>query len=140
MTVKNNYIHHCSQTFEFWSIGSEDAPGFRNIRVVGNRCERAGYSVFSDVRPDQAVRVHLLTYDLQTPVDIVIERNIFDGAFGAYRYHAYPPPKGFVTRDNVIKLAPGQRLQYQRDETIERAPRWQKATSQEERATFKVLS
>jgi hypothetical protein len=86
--------------------------------------------VFSDVRPDQNVRVHLNTYSWETPAEIIIQRNVFDGAYGAYSYHAFEPV-GYVTRNNIIRLEAGHKLQYQRPETVEEFAAWQKATGRE---------
>lgn len=140
LTARSNYIHDCGQTFEFWSTGSKDAPGFERVLVKGNRCERAGQSVFSEFRPDQAVRVHLLTYHLETPVDITIEGNIFDSAHGAYSYHATEPPKGLVTRYNWIRLNAGQKIQYQRENTVEQVVEWRSTTGREIGSTFEIVS
>jgi hypothetical protein len=130
LTVRNNHIHDCNQSFEFWSRGSSSAGGFKRIVVEGNVCERAGYSVFSDVRPDQDTRVHLLTYRWDTAADITIQNNVFDDARGAYSYHFYEPV-GYITRNNTIRLKAGQKMQYQRPETVEHAADWQAATGRE---------
>lgn len=139
MTVRKNYIHNCTQSFEFWSKGSMSAPGFQRILVQGNHCERAGYSAFSDVRPNQNVRVHLLSYLLQTPIDITIEDNVFDDAYGSYSFHHQTPPDSFITRNNAIRLRPDRRLQYQMPQTIERFADWQRATGRENGSTFEAI-
>lgn len=138
LTVRNNYIHDCSQTFEFWSAGSSAAGGYKRILIEGNHCERGGYSVFSDVRPDQDVRVHLNTYALETPADIVIQNNIFEDAYSAYSYHA-AEPEGYVSRNNLVRLRPGQKMQFQRPETVEEAASWQAATGREVGSTITVM-
>ncbi|MCV7177484.1 right-handed parallel beta-helix repeat-containing protein [Mycolicibacterium sphagni] len=138
MTVRNNHIHDCNQSFEFWSKGDKSAPGFQRILVEGNLCERAGYSVFSDVRPDQGVRVHLLTYPWETRADITIQNNVFDDAYGAYSYH-YADPVGLVTRNNTIRLKPGHLMQLGLPQTVEEAADWQAATGQEVGSTITVL-
>jgi hypothetical protein len=138
MTVRNNHIHDCNQSFEFWSTGSEAAGGFKRILVEGNRCERAGYSVFSDVRPDQNTRVHLVTYLWETPADITVQNNVFDDVYGAYSYHAYDPV-GYVSRDNTIRLRAGQKMQYQFPDTVEQAADWQAATGREAGSTIVVV-
>jgi hypothetical protein len=138
MTVRNNYIHDCNQSFEFWSTGSNSAGGFKRILVEGNLCERAGYSVFSDVRPDQDTRVHLLTYHWDTPADITIQDNTFNDAHGAYSYHPWDPV-GYVTRNNTIRLRPGQKMQFQYPDTVEEAAEWQALTGREVGSTFEVL-
>lgn len=138
MTVRNNYIHDCNQSFEFWSTGSGAAGGFKRILVDGNICERAGYSAFSDVRPNQNVRVHLLTYLWETPADITIQNNVFDDVYGAYSYHAYEPA-GYITRNNTIRMRAGQKMQYQRAETVEDVAAWQEATGRETDSTIIVV-
>jgi hypothetical protein len=138
MTVRNNYIHDCNQSFEFWSTGSGAAGGFKRILVEGNICERAGYSDFSDVRPNQNVRVHLLTYLWETPADITIQNNVFDDVYGAYSYHAFEPA-GYVTRNNTIRLKAGQKMQYQRAETVDEVTAWQEATGRELDSTIIVV-
>lgn len=141
LTVRNNYIHDCGQSFEMWSQNTNsESPGFVRILVDGNLCERAGYGVFGDVRPDQNVRVHLLTYGLETEVDITIQNNIFNGAHSAYSYHAFDLPAGFKTQNNVIRLRAGQKLQYQRAETVEQAAAWQDATGRERGSTITLLA
>lgn len=138
ITFRGNYLHHCSQMIEFWSTGGGGAPGFERIRVQDNRCVQAGYSVFSEVRPDQAARVHLLTYNMHTPADIVVEGNTFDGAYGAYAYHASRVPAGLISRRNVIRLRPGQKLQAQLPLTIEQAAMWQARTGAERGSVFEL--
>lgn len=139
LTVRNNYIHDCSQTFEFWSSGSRTAGGYQRILIERNRCERGGYSVFSDVRPDQDVRVHLNTYSLKTPADILIQNNVFEDAYSAYSYHA-DDAVGYVTRNNRVRLRAGQKMQFQRPETVEQAASWQAATGREAGSTITVMS
>lgn len=140
LRFRNNHVHDCGQSVEFWSESPNVAsPGFTGIVVEGNRFERAGYGAFSDVRPDQDKRVHLLTYELQTPVDITIQRNTFDDSWGAYSYHDSALPAGYVTRNNVIQLKPGTKMQHQRPETVEQAATWQAATGLETGSTITVL-
>lgn len=132
ITVTNNYFHDSSQMLELWSESKNPSSrGFVNIRFENNRCERAGYGVFANVRPNQAIRVHLLTYRLETPVDVTIENNVFDDSYGAYSYHAFEPPASFATRNNTIRLQPTHLMQYQRRETVEEAAIWQAATGRE---------
>lgn len=138
ITFRNNHIHDCNQSLEFWSTGSGAAGGFQRILVEGNLCERAGYSSFSDVRPDQDVRVHLLTYGWQTPADITIQNNVFNDVYGAYSYHA-SDPVGYVTRNNTIRLKAGQKMQHQLADTVEQAADWQAATGREEGSTIIVV-
>ncbi len=139
MTIRNNHFHDCGQMFEFWSEGGSDAPGFVRIIVEGNLCERAGYGAFSDVRPVQSLRVHLLTWQLDTPVDITIQNNVFDDAYGSYTYTDKDLPPGFVTRGNTIRLKAGHKIEYQRAETVEQASEWQSATGRETGSTFVIL-
>jgi hypothetical protein len=140
MTIRGNHIHDCGQTIELWSESANmDSPGFVRIVFERNRCERAGYGVFSDLRPDQDKRVHLLTYNLQTPVDITIQDNIFDDSYGAYSYHAFEPPIGYVTRNNLIRLKAGTKMEFQRSETVEQAAAWQAATGREIGSTITTL-
>lgn len=138
LTFRDNYIHDCTQSFEFWSTGADAAGGFKRILIDGNRCERAGYSTFANVRPDQDVRVHLLTYLWRTPADIVINDNIFDDSFGAYSYHAFEPV-GLVTTNNTIRLKAETKMEFQRGETVERFAEWQAATGRELGSTVSVL-
>lgn len=141
MMVRNNHIHDCGQSIELWSESSNpESPGFVRIVFEGNVCERAGYGAFSDVRPDPNVRVHLLTYRLQTPVEVTIQNNVFADAYGAYSYHAVEPPPGYVTRNNIIRLKGGHKMQFQRPETVEQAVAWQNATGREMGSTITVLS
>lgn len=141
LVVRDNYIHDCGQTIELWSESSNtESPGFVRIRFEGNRCERAGYGAFSDVRPDQNVRVHLLTYRLQTPVDITIQNNVFEDAYSAYSYHAFEPPNGYITRNNTIRMKAGHKMQSQRPETVEQAAAWQAVTEREAGSTITSLS
>lgn len=130
MTFRANHVHDCTQSIEFWSMGSASALGFRRILVEGNLCERAGYSAFSDVRPDQKVRVQFLTYFWETPADIVIQNNTFDQAYGAYAYNL-TEPIGCVSRNNTIRMRPGQLIEFQRSETADQFGAWQAATRRE---------
>lgn len=131
ITVRKNHIHHCSQSFEFWSSGDKRAGGYKRILVENNQCESAGYSAFSEVRPDQNVRVHILTYRWETPADITVQNNIFDQAYSSYCYHENEP-LGYISRNNEIRLRAGQKIEHQRPETIEQAATWTKATGREE--------
>lgn len=137
IVVRANYFHDCTQTFEFWSRGSGEHSGFRGVLLEGNRCERAGNSVFADARPNQAVRVHILTYDWELPADITIRNNAFIGAHTAYRYHM-TDPVGLRAADNFVELAPNTRMQVQRDEPIEEAASWQAATGYEVGSSYFV--
>ena len=119
-------------------MGAKSTAGFQRILVEGNRCERAGYSVFSDVRPDQDVRVHLLTYFWETPADIAVQNNIFSDSYGAYSYHARETA-GLVTRDNTIMLKAETKMEFQRPETVEEFASWQEATGREIGSTVTIL-
>jgi hypothetical protein len=140
ITFKSNYVHDCGQSLEFWSeSNTDDSPGFVRIVVEGNLCVRAGYGAFADVRPDQNARVHLLTYELQTPVDVTIQNNTFEDSWGAYSYHLNQPPDGYKTRNNSILLKPETKMQYQYCETVEQAAQWQAATKLEISSKISVL-
>lgn len=139
MTFRNNYVHDCGQMFEFWSQSDGRSAGFVRVLVEGNVCERAGYGAFSDVRPDQDVRVHLLSYNLESQVDITIQNNVFDNSYGAYSYHLVEPPPGYVTRNNTIRLKQGTKMEYQRPETVEQFAEWQAATGREVGSKVTVL-
>ncbi|MDR3662954.1 MAG: right-handed parallel beta-helix repeat-containing protein [Mycobacterium sp.] len=140
LVLRDNYIHDCGQTVEFWSQSSNAAsPGFVRVLVEGNRCERAGYGAFSEVRPDQNVRVQLLTYLLQTPVDITIQNNVFDDAYAAFSYHATEPPAGYVTRNNKILMRAGRLMEFKRPEAVEQFAEWQAITGREVGSTISVL-
>lgn len=135
MTIRNNHIRDCTQSFEFWSTGNDPNAGFKRVLVDGNICERAGYSAFADFRPNQHVRVHLLTYEWELPADITVQNNFFDGAYGAYSYHLVEPV-GLVTRNNEVALRSGMKIQHQRDEKIEQATLWQAETGLETGSTM----
>lgn len=140
MTIRNNHLHDCGQMIELWSESDNpESPGLVRILFEGNVCERAGYGAFSDVRPTQNVRVHLLTYTLKSPVDVTIQNNVFNDAYGAYSYHAAEPPAGYVTRNNTIRLRPGHKMEFQRPETVEQAAAWQAATGRETESVITVL-
>jgi hypothetical protein len=138
LTFRNNHIHDCTQSLEFWSMGTASAGGFKRILVEGNLCERAGYSVFSDVRPDQDVRVHLLTYFWQTAADITIQNNIFDDSYGAYSYHSFEPI-GLITRNNAIRLKAKTLMEFQRTQTAEQFTEWQELSGREVGSTLTIL-
>lgn len=140
LVLRDNYIHDCGQTVEFWSQSSNPASqGFVRVLVEGNRCERAGYGAFSEVRPDQDVRVQLLTYLLQTPVDITIQNNVFDDAYAAFSYHGTEPPAGYITRNNKIMMRAGRLIEFKRPETVEQAATWQALTGREVGSTISIL-
>jgi len=139
VTLRNNHIHNCTQSIEFASWGAtESAPGYRRILVEGNLIEQGGYSVFSDVRPDQDVRVFLNSYLWETPADITIQNNVFNDVYGTYSFHAREPV-GLVTRNNTIRMRAGQRIQFQRPETVEDFAAWQEATGREVGSTMTIL-
>ncbi len=137
LVFRNNSIIDCTQTFEFWSTGKNPQAGFNGILVEGNICERAGYSAFADYRPNQEVRVHLLTYDWELPADIVIQNNSFTYSYGAYSFHQVTPT-GLVTRNNEILLRPGTRMEHKSSETIEQAAKWQARTGRETGSSMRV--
>lgn len=137
--VSDNTIYDCNQSFEFWSQGTPVAGGgFVNVVLEDNDCERAGYSAFSDVRPDQSTRVHLLTYSWELPADITVRRNRFYDAHGAYRHSAYPAI-GMVAYDNIISLKPGHLMQTGKPQTIADAAAWATANNTEVGSTFEVI-
>lgn len=137
LTVRDNHIHDCTQSFEFWATGTTGA-GFDNILVENNLCERAGGSVMSPVRPDPEVAAHLLTYGWTRPADILVQNNTFDRSTAAYRFHSFTP-NGLVSQNNTIKLAAGTKMRYQDSATIETAAAWAAANSTETGSTFVVL-
>jgi hypothetical protein len=139
LVFRYNHVHDCTQSLEFWSGGAHDSPGYQRIVAEGNIFERAGLSVFSDIRPDQTVRVHLLTYQWQAPADITIRSNVFDDAFSAYSYHAFAPV-GLISRDNAIRLRAATKLEYQRTETVEKFAEWQNATGREAGSFATILA
>ena len=136
--VLDNHIHDCTQSFEFWSKGTGADTGFKNIQIKRNICERGGGSAFSATRPNQAVRVHLLTYDWELPADILIENNTFSDAVSAYCYFS-SKPDGLISRNNTISLEAGTKIQFQRSETIEQFAAWQSATGEESGSVFQTL-
>lgn len=138
LTVRENYIHDCTQSFEFWSKGTNPDAGFKRILVEKNLCERAGYSDFSGIRPNQSVRVHLLTYNWELPADITVQNNIFVDGFTAYTFQL-TRPIGLASRYNDIRLRPETRMQVQYPETVEEAATWQQATGQEAGSNISVL-
>ncbi|MDX1888196.1 hypothetical protein [Mycolicibacterium sp. 050158] len=139
LTLRDNHIHDCSQSVEFWSRGSASAGGFQRILVENNVFERAGLSAFSAVRPNQDVRVHLLTYLWETQADITLQHNVFDDAFGAYSYFAFDPI-GLVSQNNDIRMKSGHRVQFQRSETVDEFAAWQELTGREAGSTMTILS
>jgi hypothetical protein len=138
VVLRNNHIHDCTQSLEFWSTGSSSAAGFDRLLVEDNVFERAGYSVFSAVRPNQDVRVHLLTYLWETRADITVQRNVFDDAYGAYSYNAFNPI-GLVSQDNDIRMRSGHKVQFQRSETVDEFAAWQEQTGRETGSTMAIL-
>lgn len=139
LTLRNNHIHDCTQSIEFASwAAAPTARGYQRILVEGNLIERGGYSAFADVRPDQDVRVFLNSYLWETPADITIQNNVFDDVYGTYSYHAREPV-GLVTRNNTIRMRAGQRIQFQRPETVEEFAAWQEATGREAGSTMTIF-
>lgn len=139
LTFRRNHVHDCTQSLEFWSAGTDAATGYQRILIEDNIFERAGNSAFANERPDQSVRVHLLTYQWQTPADITVRNNIFDGAHSAYSYHAFEPV-GLVSQGNAIRLTAETKLQYQRVETAGEFTAWQQATGREAGSFITVLA
>jgi hypothetical protein len=140
LIVTGNHIHDCGQSMEIFSESSNPlSPGFVRVVFEYNVCERAGFGAFEDVRSNPDVRVHLLSYNLETPVDVTIQNNVFADSRGAYSFHYAEPPPGYVTRNNRISLRPGHKLEFQRDETVEQAVGWQAATGREQGSVITII-
>lgn len=137
--VRGNSFHDCTQSVEFWSDGTVySGGGFVRVVIDANQCARAGWSPWTDVRPNTDTRVHLLTYNWVLPADITIQNNVFDDSRGSYAYFAYPPT-GIVRRNNTIRLRPGSKIRFQDAQTIEQSAAWVAATGAEIGSTFTVL-
>lgn len=139
----NNTIHHCTQSFEMWSDGTNTAAGtgFVNCSFADNNCSYSGYSWSAGVRPDRAGKgTHLLFYDTQLPTDLRITGNTFYDAAQNYTYFSSTtPPPDMVVDDNAISLKAGTKLEYQRAETIEQAAAWTAATGLDRHSTFATI-
>ncbi|WP_116951784.1 right-handed parallel beta-helix repeat-containing protein [Jiangella endophytica] len=137
----NNTIRNCTQSFEVWSRGTDvtsPGAGFTNCTFSDNLCEDAGFSWAMPVRPDKN-GVHLLFYYKELPTDIRIERNEFRRAYSSYCYFSGgspTPPELLVASANIIELAAGTKIQYQRTETIEQSAAWTAATGLDTDSTF----
>jgi hypothetical protein len=139
ITIRNNYIHHCTQSVEFWAHGDPvPGSGFARVTFEGNVCTDAGESWAAAVRPDQHVRVHLLTYSWSLPAQVTVRRNIFARAAVAYRYSTEETP-GLTCMENSISLHSGRLMQWQHPETIEQAIEWATANQTEMGSTFATL-
>lgn len=139
ITVRNNLIHDCTQSIEFWSDGvTYSGGGFVRVLVDGNTCLRAGWSPWTDVRPNTDTRVHLLAYNWNLPADIVIQNNVFDDSRGSYAYHPFALT-GVVRRNNTIRLRAGSKIRFQDTQTVEQAAAWVAANSTEIGSTFEIL-
>lgn len=129
---RENTIYRCNQTFEVWATGvdtvtpTEPGSGFHRCGFVDNICIDAGYSPFSNSRPDQDTRGHLLLYTITCPdVDIQVVRNKFYRAATAFIVRAGAVttlPAGYVLKDNHVFMASGQKIMNTQNFTQEEWP------------------
>lgn len=138
---RNNLVYLCNQSFEFWSDGNPTKdPGFVGCVVECNTCLYAGYGWSSNVRPDQATRVHLLTYGWKLPADIQVRNNTFYDGFVAYRYSdAANPAVGLACSGNLVYQRAGKPIKYGDPQTIEQSSDWKAAAHNDLDSTFRVL-
>lgn len=117
--VARNYFDRCAQSIEFWSQNVSGSPSFRRVRVVENVAVAAGESWSASVRPDNTGKgIHILTYDLQGTVDVVIRRNVFHTAKDALAWYRQVPPAGFVVTDNSVYLPATKKITWQDTQTM----------------------
>jgi hypothetical protein len=150
VTLQHNTIWNCTQSFEVWAQGVAPAGGFKKVLFSENLCFDGGSSWGEQWRMDPVGNsCHLVAYAMELPTDIVVENNIFWRAHDNYLYTSSPLPVGFISRNNIIGLTAGQRLQGSRDassgvtptvspqfETIEQADAWVAATGYEKGSIF----
>jgi hypothetical protein len=139
ISFRENLVFRCSQSIEFWSAGKgQNRKGFAGCTVERNICLFAGYGWSGTVRPDQEVRVHLLTYGWSLPADILVTANVFYDAVSAYRYSSSPTP-GLVTSGNTVLLRSGTLMRSGSPQTIENATQWAIGSNEEFGSSFAVL-
>jgi hypothetical protein len=144
--TRYNRIWNCNQTVEWWitnTVGTNANTGYVNCSFTDNICLNAGYSFGSDVRSDNVGKgVHILTYSMELPADITVERNVFWSARDAYAFantNNNALVAGIKTNDNDIFLAPGTKVQWQTAQTVENAAAWVAATAHDTRSRFYTI-
>lgn len=142
VAFRRNLMYRNSQSLEFW-FGGTTTPtdGHFNCVVEYNTCLFAGYGWGAEARPDQNVRVHLLTYTWPlTSTDLKVRHNVFHDARTAYRYSsAGTPPTGMTRSTNLVLQRPGGLLKYGDAQTIESGDGWAVADGSEANTQFVVL-
>lgn len=112
IVFRNNIIWSCEQSFEIWSKGEKN--GFIGCRFEGNVCCGAGYGWSHNVRPDRAVAVHLLMYELECPLtDITLRNNVFYNPMGGLYSKtgtSYEIPSDYNSDENFIYMRNEQEL------------------------------
>lgn len=129
----NTYIN-CNQTFEVWASGNAPTGGFRNVKFTNNVSLNSGKSWGSVVRPDKVGKGnHLMTYQMDLPVDITVSNNIFHGFGDVYRYHrhrnadssySYSIPQGFKTSSNMVIGLTSSLIMFNRSEQFAQFDAW----------------
>jgi hypothetical protein len=134
---RSNNIWNCSQSFEYWGIGTDDAGfdgengtdgGFIDCTFTDNVCINGGQSWGYAVREDKAGKGNfLMAYRQELPTDIRVMRNVFFDARDCYIYvntNNFLLRDGYVCDENVIALRPGTLIQAQMAFTIEQSAQW----------------
>jgi hypothetical protein len=144
--ARYNRIWNCNQTVEWWitsTAGTNPNTGYVNCSFTDNICLNAGYSFGSDVRSDSDGKgVHILTYSMELPADITVERNVFWGARHAYAFantNSNTLVAGIKTNNNEIFLKPGTKVQWQSSQTVENAAAWVTATGHDTNSRFYTI-
>jgi hypothetical protein len=137
VTFRNNLVHRCNQSIEFWSQG-RSGVGFSRVLVERNTCLFAGYGWSSNLRPDRDTRVHLLTYGWDLPADITVRHNTFYDAALAYRYSAVATP-GLRCSGNVIAQRDGRVLKVKQPQTTASAASWVAAEGNDQGSRFEAV-
>jgi hypothetical protein len=132
-----NTISNCTQSFEYWVVGSINVVG---AGIVGcsfsdNLCVGGGHGWGYSARPDKMGKGNfLMAYHQEAPIGIDVRGNVFFDARDCYTFvntNGFRFRDGFVSDFNTIALRPGTQVQAQLGYTIENAANWAAETHQD---------
>ncbi len=128
-----------SQSFEVSATGSTANTGFVNCKFENNTCINAGYGWSYDVRPDKEVAVHLLIYNLSTPLkNISVKNNLFYNARNALYYGDLVP--GYDSNNNTIFLKQNQIIYFNHSYMVEQHAAFSADTGKERDSLFFAIN
>lgn len=124
ITWRRNLTYRNTQAEEYWCSGSTEADPITNCVSEYNTNLFPGYGWGPDVRDNPQVKVAVLSFTWNmAAVDLTLRRNIYYDA-PVFTYKAQAWPSGMSSRNNIIALRPGAKMQYQTSQTVENADDW----------------